>query len=297
MELTESEKNKLYLREFQAYLICLDRSNTTIKVYSEHVTEFSKWFEKFNSMEFDVCIITEVDLRDFRSYLQDSKRLKPTSVNLKLASLKNYFHFLSEEKIISKNPAANIKKVKIQNLPEAKSPDEQFFKALRREILRFGNPSHYLMLCLMGYNGLRVSELASLRLSDLKLGNKSYVTITGKGNKNRTIAIHSEVKSAYQEYIEIRKRLRTNYDNVFISQRKVPYTRTAIWKIIHRYSKRLGNPISCHSLRHYFCRSLLRKGVDISSISILAGHSSPFITGKIYTVPKQDELDDAISKL
>jgi Phage integrase, N-terminal SAM-like domain. len=106
-ELTES---KLYLNEFSAYLMSIDKSDSTIKTYIEHIQAFAKWFEETNCIGFDPSIVTEIDIRDMRSYLQGTRHLKETTINLRLASLKSYFEFLEGEKYIKNNPAKAIKK-------------------------------------------------------------------------------------------------------------------------------------------------------------------------------------------
>ena len=95
--LTESN---LYLNEFAAYLMSIDKSDSTIKTYIEHIQAFAKWFEESNGLSFDPAVITEIDIRDMRSYLQRIKHLKETTINLRLASLRSYFEFLEGEKYI-----------------------------------------------------------------------------------------------------------------------------------------------------------------------------------------------------
>ena len=113
------ELNKInsYLDEFAAYLLSIDRSDSTIKTYIEHIQAFIKWFEETNGINFDPSLVTEIDIRDMRSYLQGTRRLKESTINLRLASLKSYFEFLEAEKYIKTNPARTIKKIKFNHLP------------------------------------------------------------------------------------------------------------------------------------------------------------------------------------
>ena len=83
-ELTES---KLHLDEFSAYLMSIDKSDSTIKTYIEHIQAFAKWFEETNGIDFNPATVTEIDIRDMRSYLQGTGHLKETTINLRLASL------------------------------------------------------------------------------------------------------------------------------------------------------------------------------------------------------------------
>ena len=72
----------LYLDEFTAYLMSIDKSDSTIKTYIEHIQAFAKWFEETNCIDFDPAVITEIDIRDMRSYLQGTRHLKETTIIL-----------------------------------------------------------------------------------------------------------------------------------------------------------------------------------------------------------------------
>ena len=295
-ELTES---KLYLNEFSAYLMSIDKSDSTIKTYIEHIQAFAKWFEETNCIGFDPSIVTEIDIRDMRSYLQGTRHLKETTINLRLASLKSYFEFLEGEKYIKNNPVKAIKKIKMQSPAAPKSLDEQTYRALRRHIYRCGNKSHIAMYEIFTRCGVRNFELINIRLTDFDISDrKGTLKIVGKLNKVRYIPLHKDVRDAINNWMEIRKNIKTEYDNLFISERKTPYTRSGIWKIFKKYCEQIGiTDVTIHSFRHYFCRTLLKNGVDISVVAKLAGHSSGFVTAQVYTIPRQEELEAAIETL
>ena len=289
----------LYLDEFAAYLISIDRSDSTIKTYIEHIQAFAKWFEETNCIGFDPSIVTEIDIRDMRSYLQGTRHLKETTINLRLASLKSYFEFLEGEKYIKNNPAKAIKKIKIQSPAAPKSLDEQTYRALRRHIYRCGNKSHIAMYEIFTRCGVRNFELINIRLTDFDISDrKGTLKVVGKLNKVRYIPLHKDVRDAINNWMEIRRNIKTEYDNLFISERKTPYTRSGIWKIFKKYCTQIGiTDVTIHSFRHYFCRTLLKNGVDISVVAKLAGHSSGFVTAQVYTIPRQEELEAAIETL
>jgi len=295
-ELTES---KLYLNEFSAYLMSIDKSDSTIKTYIEHIQAFAKWFEETNCIGFDPSIVTEIDIRDMRSYLQGTRHLKETTINLRLASLKSYFEFLEGEKYIKNNPVKAIKKIKMQSPAAPKSLDEQTYRALRRHIYRCGNKSHIAMYEIFTRCGVRNFELINIRIADIDITErKGNLKVIGKQNKVRHIPLHKDVRAAINAWMEIRKNIKTEYDNLFISERKTPYTRSGIWKIFKKYCEQIGiSDVTIHSFRHYFCRTLLKNGVDISVVAKLAGHASGFVTAQVYTIPRQEELEKAIETL
>ena len=294
--LTESN---LYLNEFAAYLMSIDKSDSTIKTYIEHIQAFAKWFEESNGLSFEPAVITEIDIRDMRSYLQRIKHLKETTINLRLASLKSYFEFLEGEKYIKNNPARTIKKIKIQSPTTPKSLDEQTYRALRRHIYRCGSKSHIAMYEIFTRCGVRNFELINIRIADIDITErKGNLKVIGKQNKVRHIPLHKDVRAAINAWMEIRKNIKTEYDNLFISERKTPYTRSGIWKIFKKYCEQIGiSDVTIHSFRHYFCRTLLKNGVDISVVAQLAGHASGYVTAQVYTIPRQEELEKAIETL
>ncbi|MDH7565940.1 MAG: tyrosine-type recombinase/integrase [Clostridiales bacterium] len=295
----ELKESNFYLDEFAAYLMSIDKSDSTIKTYIEHIQAFTKWFEETNGIGFDPSIVTEIDIRDMRSYLQGTRHLKETTINLRLASLKSYFEFLEAEKYIKNNPARTIKKIKIQSPDAPKSLDEQTYRALRRHIYRCGNKSHIAMYEIFTRCGVRNFELINIRLTDFDISErKGTLKVVGKLNKVRYIPLHKDVRDAINNWMEIRKNIKTEYDYLFLSERKTPYTRSGIWKIFRKYCKQIGiTDVTIHSFRHYFCRTLLKNGVDISVVAQLAGHASGYVTAQVYTIPRQEELEKAIETL
>lgn len=294
--LTESN---FYLDEFATYLMSIDKSDSTIKTYIEHVQAFAKWFEETNGINFDPIVVTEIDIRDMRSYLQGTRHLKETTINLRLASLKSYFEFLEGEKYIKNNPAKAIKKIKIQSPAAPKSLDEQTYRALRRHIYRCGNKAHIAMFEIFTRCGVRNFELVNIHIADIDITErKGNLKVIGKQNKVRHIPLHRDVRDAINNWMEIRKNVKTECDNLFISERKTPYTRSGIWKIFKKYCAQIGiTDVTIHSFRHYFCRTLLKNGVDISIVAQLAGHASGYVTAQVYTIPRQEELEAAIETL
>jgi integrase/recombinase XerD len=295
----ELKESNFYLDEFAAYLMSIDKSDSTIKTYIEHIQAFTKWFEETNGIGFDPSIVTEIDIRDMRSYLQGTRHLKETTINLRLASLKSYFEFLEAEKYIKNNPARTIKKIKIQSPAAPKSLDEQTYRTLRRHIYRCGNKSHIAMYEIFTRCGVRNFELINIRINDFDISDrKGTLKVVGKLNKIRFIPLHKDVRDAINNWMEIRKNIKTEYDYLFISEHKTPYTRSGIWKIFRKYCKQIGiTDVTIHSFRHYFCRTLLKNGVDISVVAQLAGHASGYVTAQVYTIPRQEELEKAIETL
>lgn len=197
-------KNKHYLDEYKNYMLEMDKAITTIYLYIDNVIQFAEWYENSSGTKFQVEDVTAIDIRDYKAFLQDKD--KYTTANTKLASLKSYFSFLYEEKHIAKDPAANIKKIKIQGQQQPKSFGDKVYRALRKQIYKEGNPKHIAMWEVLTKTGCRCSELSNIKVSDVDLKN-SQLVIYGKGGKYIAVKLHSDAKVAIQDYIE---RMRKN---------------------------------------------------------------------------------------
>lgn len=288
--------NNYYFKEFKQNLLASDKMESTINLYLSNIIIFIEWFEETNCIEFVPNITTSLDIRDFRSYLQNIKKQKVGTINLKLASLKSYFGFLYYSKYISKNPAETIKKIKDSSVKNPRSFDEKTYKAIRREVYRSCNYLHIAQWEILTKTGCRVSELTNLRLSDINITERTaHVTFIGKGNKYRTLKLHLDAKNAILNYLKIREKIKTDSEFLFLSERKQKFSRSAIWKIVNYYSSRVGTHISVHQIRHYVLRTLLKNN-DISVVSKIAGHSSILVTS-VYTLPHKEEQDAAIDTL
>jgi integrase/recombinase XerD len=136
--------------------------------------------------------------------------------------------------------------------------------------------------------GMRVSELVGLRPSDVNL-EASYLTCTGKGDKQRIVPIGDEASSWVGRYIrEARPSLlrRRSTPRLFVNARGggVALTRIGFWKILKGYARQAGltSSLSPHMLRHSFATHLLERGADLRAIQMMLGHAD-LSTTQIYT--------------
>ena len=142
--------------------------------------------------------------------------------------------------------------------------------------------------------GVRVSELCSIKLSDLDLNNKC-ITILGKGNKERIITLNNEVIGCLSEYIS-GKRYVSDY--LFSAKGGKMLSRNAVWFMLNNASKNGGltGKVHPHMLRHTFCTRLTENNVGIERIAELAGHSR-LDTTRIYSRVSLNKKHEAVSVL
>jgi integrase/recombinase XerD len=142
------------------------------------------------------------------------------------------------------------------------------------------------MLELAYASGLRVSELCSLERNRCDLSERT-VTITGKGNKQRTVPFGRAAATALREWLERgRPQLaaRSRHDAMFVNRRGMPLSRMGFWKILRGHARAAGisSRVHPHALRHSFATHLLQGGADLRVVQELLGHESVATTA-IYT--------------
>jgi integrase/recombinase XerD len=148
--------------------------------------------------------------------------------------------------------------------------------------------------------GLRVSELVSLKISDLFF-DEGFIKITGKGNKQRFVPIGKTT----QKYMETYKNLiRTHIpiqkgheDTLFLNRRGKQLTRAMVFTIIKDLAVKinLNKSISPHTFRHSFATHLLENGADLRSIQLMLGHES-ITTTEIYVHLDRKHLTQIVNK-
>lgn len=286
------------LCEFNSYLLNRDLSESTISLYISNVNQFINYFEETEGIEFNFSKVTIIDLRDYRSYLVNIKKLNINTINTKIMCLKSYFNFLYNSSLINTNPCKDFKKIKIATNYSVKSFNDQVYRKLRREIYRSANTLHIAIFETFTKTGCRVSELCNLKLSSLTLTDRTAnIKFLGKGNKLRELKLHLDAKKAILDYIKIRNSTPSKSDYLFLSERNDKFTRSGIWKIFKKYSTRINEDITLHSFRHYVLRKLLKEGVDLNTVAAIAGHSNPLVTAKIYTTASKEDQDTALDLL
>jgi integrase/recombinase XerD len=142
------------------------------------------------------------------------------------------------------------------------------------------------MIELLYATGMRVSELISVRTSDLHL-REGYLTCVGKGNKERLVPTGDQAIAWIEQYQKTARRGllkgRTS-PRLFVNARGTALSRVGFWKILKRYARGANLPrtLSPHVVRHSFATHLLERGADLRAIQMMLGHSD-LSTTQIYT--------------
>ena len=146
-------------------------------------------------------------------------------------------------------------------------------------------------------SGLRVSELAALKIEDidLKRGGNTLIVRHGKGDKLRQVKFSSSLKTLIQEYLDYRT---SDSPYLFVSERQDHMFPTAIQKVFKKWAKKAGLPArySIHSCRHYYASALLRVSKNLRLVQQQLGHSNPSTT-TVYAFALDEEITEAVEKL
>ncbi len=288
-----------YIKSFQSYLkIERGLSKNTVANYSFDLGRLSKFLLE-NEISISPEKINEETIQQFIYAV--SKEVNARSQARIISGLKSFFSYLIFEDYRTDNPMELIEAPRLgRKLPDTLSIDDidNLIAAIDLSTPE-GERNRAILETLYGC-GLRVSEITTLKISDLFF-DEGFIKITGKGNKQRFVPI----ANATQKYIELYKDTIRNHmtivkgyeDTLFLNRRGKQLTRAMIFTIIKTLAKKINllKNISPHTLRHSFATHLLENGADLRSIQMMLGHES-ITTTEIYVHLDRKQLTQIINK-
>jgi site-specific recombinase XerD len=215
-----------------------------------------------------------VSWRDVEHFIQQQHQaqLAATTINRRLHALKHFFEYLVlERQALTINPVKPSHFLR-QGRPLPKKLSQDHVGTLFAQIT---NPMDHALYLLMLRCGLRVSEVAHLRRSDLDWEQHALRIEQGKGRKDRVVYLSADVLTELKACLALRPEAVPN-DLFFWNQKRTHRALSAkgIQKKMERYARAAGIKASCHSLRHTFASNLLEEGAEVISIKELLGHAS-----------------------
>jgi len=227
--------------------------------------------------------------------------LSGRSVARHLASIRSYYGFLLQEAKIEVDPSENIATPKQwQNIPKFLNREQIDALLAAPDKSRPNGLRDQAMLELLYATGLRVSELCSLRMTDLE-AEFGILRITGKGNKQRLVPIGRPALAAIEEWKNsgrgkmLKKRRASPY--LFVTAQGGAMTRQAFWTLLKGYGRKAGifHNLSPHVLRHSFATHLLEGGADLRSVQTMLGHAD-ISTTQVYTHVMRSRLRNTVDE-
>lgn len=287
------------LTDYQHYLrIERGLSANSIENYRYDIVKFINYLEE-HEIQISPLKISEEKIQEF--IYEVSKSMSARSQSRIISGLRSFFDYLVFEDYRKDNPLELIESPKIgRKLPDTLSTEE-----IDRliESIDLSHPQGERNRCILEtlYScGLRVSELITLKLSDLYF-DEGFIRVVGKGDKQRLVPISSlTVKyiDLYIDQIRVHLPIQKGFeDTLFLNRRGKQLTRAMIFTIVKQTAVKAGvkKKISPHTFRHSFATHLLENGADLRSIQQMLGHES-IITTEIYMHLDRTHLKEVLEK-
>ena len=258
-------------------------SLNTLEAYNADITKLLAFLEGEN---LELLNTTPEDLEQFIAGLHDIGITARSQARI-MSGIKSLFGFLMLEKIIEKDPSELIDNPRIGfKIPEVLSIQEIDSIIAAVDLSKKEGQRNRALLETLYSCGLRVSELITLKLSDLYLDDE-FIRVEGKGQKQRLVPISKKAIKEIQFYMADRHLVtakKGHEDFLFLSRRGTHLSRIMIFHIIKELADEVGiiKIISPHTFRHSFATHLLEGGANLRAIQMMLGHES-ITTTEIYT--------------
>ncbi|CAD0009862.1 site-specific tyrosine recombinase XerD [Flavobacterium chungangense] len=286
-----------YIKDYQSYLrIERGLSKNTIENYGFDIERLCLFLES-NQIEVSPIKISDETVQQF--IYSVSREVNPRSQARIISGLKSFFNYLVFEDYRTDNPLELIEAPKTgRKLPDTLSVQEIDNLIAAIDLSSNEGERNRAMLETLYGCGLRVSELVTLKISDLFF-EEGFIKITGKGNKERFVPIGNLTQkyiNIYQKEVRVNLKIKKgNEDTLFLNRRGNQLTRAMIFTIIKDLAVKIGlnKNISPHTFRHSFATHLLENGADLRSIQLMLGHES-ITTTEIYVHLDRSFLKDVM---
>ena len=298
-----SEKWEKTIQGYKTYIrLEKNLSANSVEAYVRDITVFANFILR----KYDV-LPAEVDEDMISQYLVHLNTIqhKRTSQARELSGVKSFYNYLLMLDKIELSPAEFISTPKTRReLPDVLTVEEVERIIGMVDTTTVKGRRDRAMLEMLYSCGLRVTELISLKMSDLFLG-EGYIRVMGKGSKQRLVPIGSVAMEWLMQYLEDRREMLKDKggkggseQTLFLSNRRTKLTRVMIFTIIRKAASDAGitKRVSPHTFRHSFATHLFAGGASIRQVQDMLGHES-ITTTEIYTHLDPDHLRGAIDKI
>jgi integrase/recombinase XerD len=239
-------------------------------------------------------------LRKFVEWLSQ-KGVSPRTQARTISGIKSFYKYLLIEEKIMNDPTTLLESPKIgRKLPDILSMEEIDLLIDSVDIAKPEGQRNRAMLETLYSCGLRVSELVSLKISNLYF-DEGFIKVEGKGDKERLVPISKSAVTEINKYTEeYRKNLNVSKESaniLFLNRRGQKLSRVMVFTIIKNLSEKvgLGKKISPHTFRHSFATHMINGGADLRAVQEMLGHES-ILTTEIYTHLDKDYLKSTIQQ-
>jgi len=259
----ENYSLSFWVKKFIDYLIAQKKSQFTCIAYKKDLEQFSGYL-----ITKEVVDVREIKKEDIEGFIQKllSENYTKKSASRKLNSIRTFFRFLKNEKVINFNPALEVTHPKYnQPTPRIFSPLE--YRAIRDVAKK--DPRTYALVELLLQTGMKIGELANLKLEDVK--DSEIVVRSYSKSPERVIPLSKSAKKAIDDYLKVRPKSESHY--LFITRNQKPLLIRNIRQIIDRCFEEVGiKDATVNDFRSTFIAYQLQKGVSIDYVAKIVGH-------------------------
>lgn len=280
---SENENYEKLIAMFDAWL-SMEKglSANTVEAYNDDILKLLKYIADRHRCPEE---IEEADLHEFLATLYDLGISARTQARI-ISGIRSFFSFLKITGKVKDNPAALLKMPKLgKHFPDILTVEEIDAMEAAIDVSTYEGCRNRAIVEVMYSCGLRVSEVVSLRISNLFL-QEEYIMVEGKGSKQRLVPISETAITLICDYLAVRGDVNVKSDAediLFLNRRGSGMSRVMIFYIVKDLCEQCGihKNISPHSLRHSFATHMLEGGANIRAIQQLLGHES-ISTTEIY---------------
>lgn len=286
-----------YIESFERYLKEEKHSSqNTYSSYVRDVNQFSDYLQHY--LMSDLLSVDNGVVLGYVAYLRGAGK-SPATISRSIASIKSFYSFMMREGLVAANPVHDISVEKGEKkLPQILTSAEVELLLEQPKCTDMKGYRDRAMLELLYATGIRVTELISLNIDDVKLS-AGIIKCTARG-KERYIPMYTAAIKAMSDYINlIRGKMIADPSEqaLFVNMSGERMSRQGFWKVIKHYQEmaKIDKDITPHTLRHSFAAHLLENGADIHSVQEMLGHADISST-QIYTQIVKKQLKDVYNK-
>ncbi len=268
------------------------------KKYSEHtasayISDVKIFFSYLNDEKIAFEALDYFVIRYYVVFLAANEYSK-SSIKRNLSAINNFFNFAIKTGKTKENPVLLIESIKGDKF----LPEYLFVEEVSQLIIACNDRKYLyrdkLIIMLLFFNGLRVSELVSIKLSDIKANN---LKVLGKGNKERYTILSTQVLKIVEEYLLSERGTSKSHDYLLINSKGDRLSDRGVRYIVSEISKQstLSKHVYPHMLRHSFATYFLTHGSDLRTVQTFLGHKN-LSTTQVYTHLSNEQIKTAHSK-
>jgi len=288
----------MYIEKFTDYLKNDKRmAVNSLDAYVRDVREFERFLTARGAGS--LADATSTDVIAYLNKLKSAGR-SPSTVNRKMASIRTFYNYLQDEKLISESPVRGIKTPRIEKKELEYLSIKEIDKLLESPDDSLKGRRDRAILEVLYATGIKVSELIDANVEDVNF-RMGFITCYGESRKTRIIPMGRPARAALEDYVyEVRDQLLAdNKDEkaLFVNYYGKRLTRQGLWKVLREYGEKSGikHKLTPNTLRNSFAVHMLQNGADLKSLQELMGHEDISAT-QIYLAATKNHIKDVYDR-